>query len=301
MICKKAFSALTALTVALTFSLAGASFALAEETPALQGRTSLAPKSAITAKAAFGMKALTAKTDSSVVVVPAGSTTSQKEGNRIIINHGTSHNVCNTWFRIKPKHSGYIEVSESASGRITLCSASKRPLSGAIYTYVYASSESNQSVFFGVKAGSTYYLKVRSSGSKEESGYYLNKVAYASYAFTGKYGKSSSKAAKLSRGKLRKGYIVPNGKAKYYKFTKRGKTVKIYLAGCTDKQLKMSVTAKAKGFRTYKTSTSVHRYDNNQSTRVLTLTTHGKTRTMSVKVKVDGVGNSSGAYVLYYK
>ena len=298
MICKKAFSALTALTVALTFSLAGASFALAEETPALQGRTSLAPKSAITAKAAFGTKALTAKTD--YPVVPAGSTTSLKEVNPVIINHGTSHNVCNTWFRIKPKHSGCIEVRESASGRVTLCSASKRPLSDAISTN--ASSESDQSVFFGVKAGSTYYLKVRSSGSyKEESGYYLNKVAYASYAFTGKYGKSSSKAAKLSRGKLRKGYIVPNGKAKYYKFTKRGKTVKIYLAGCTDKQLKMSVTAKAKGFRTYKTSTSVHRYDNNQSMRVLTLTTHGKTRTMSVKVKVDGVGNSSGAYVLYYK
>lgn len=300
MICKKAFSALTALTVALTFSLAGASFALAEETPALQGRTSLAPKAAITAKAAFGTKALTAKTN--YPVVPAGSTTSLKEGNPVIINHGTSDNVCNTWFRIKPKHSGYIEVSESASGRVTLCSASKRPLSDAIYTNVYASSKSDQSVFFGVKAGSTYYLKVRSSGSyKEESGYYLNDVDYESYAFTGKYGKSSSKAAKLSRGKLRKGYIVPNGKAKYYKFTKRGKTVKIYLAGCTDKQLKMSVTAKAKGFRTYKTSTSVHRYDNNQSTRVLTLTTRGKTRTMSVKVKVDGVGNSSGAYVLYYK
>ena len=64
----------------------------------------------------------------------------------------------------------------------------------------------------------------------------------------------------------------------------------------TDKRIQVTVTARAKGCRTYNRTISLYNSDNADDTsKRLTLTTD-KSRTIHVTIRVKGYGNSSGVY-----
>ncbi|SDF67664.1 hypothetical protein [Eubacterium pyruvativorans] len=150
---------------------------------------------------------------------------------------------------------------------------------------------------FGVKANALYYVCVKSGGVySSATKTYFNVVKYESTAVRGSFGKSAAKASKMKRNTDRYGYLLSKGSPKYYRFTKKGRSVKIYLDSMTDKRIQVTVTARAKGCRTYKRRISLYNSDNADDTsKRLTLTTD-KSRTIHVTIRVKGYGNASGAY-----
>lgn len=231
--------------------------------------------------------------------VSAGSTSFLKEGteNGAAIDHGNVSGVQNTWFRIKPSRTGVMIIRQGASGHIRLYDSRKRALSDDIYVNGGSTVGYMRYTVFGVKANATYYVRISSAGVYSSgSGVYMNAVKYESRAVPGSYGKSASRASRLARNKVRKGYILSKGSPKYYRFTKKGKNVKIYLDSMTDKRIQVTVTARAKGCRTYNRTISLYNSDNADDTgKRLTLTTD-KSRTIHVTIRVKGYGNSSGVY-----
>jgi hypothetical protein len=231
--------------------------------------------------------------------VGAGSTSFLNEGesNGAVINCGNTYNVQNTWFRVKPSKTGVMIITQTSSGHIRLYNSKKKALSDDIYVNGGSSVNYMQYTVFGVQADKTYYVRVSSAGNYYGSSKsYVNAVAYQSNKSTGSYGKSASKASKLKKGKTRNGYMLSKGSPKYYKFTKKGKVAKVYIDGMTDKKIKVTVTAKAKGYRTYKRTMYLYNSENSDNTSKMLKLTIKKTRTMKVTIKVDGDGNSSGAY-----
>ena len=305
---RKVSMLLLALAIALSFSFAGTESLFAASADSFgAGVTKAAPsditKAGTPAAGALkdrAVRAGSAKIAAAAKNVGGGSTSFLPENTAVGINYGSSYNYCDTWFRIKPSHSGYITVSQYSSGNIQLCNSRKGGLSDSVYVSAQSATSYMKYVTFGVKAKTTYYLKV-SSGGTYINGIYANSVQYKSTSFDGKYGKSKKKAARLKKNKKRKGYILSNGGSKYYKFSKKSRKVKIYIDGTTDETLKVVVTAKAKGFFKYKRTIYMNRSANGYNGNVLTLSTKGKKRTISVNVKVSRLGNSSGAYQLRYK
>lgn len=294
---------LLAATVALM--LFGASSVFAAESGSFQVTTgdASAPATSSIAKATQAQaKKLTtkAKTIKYADTVYAGGTYDLTEGENgaTPIYCGTTYNKTDTWFKITPSKTGYIVTSEY-DGYIQLCNSSKKAISDSYY--VRAESSSLNVRVFGVKAGKTYYLKVSSAGSYDSNlNCYKNSVAYQSYSSNQSYG-TSKKPAKLTKSKTKKGYLVYNGSAKYYKFTKKKtKTVKVYLTTYTDKTIKYKVTAKAKGCKTYTTTISGSSY-NNGTPKKLTLSKTGKKGTIKVTIKAYRSGNSSGGYSIKCK
>lgn len=236
-------------------------------------------------------------------VVPAGGTGFLEEGvsNGMTIDHGSTYKSQDTWLMIKPSRTGMISISQGAGGYIRLYDSKKKPLSDEIYVRADASVDYMTYASFGVKANTLYYVCVKSGGVySSATKTYFNVVKYESTAVRGSFGKSAAKASKMKRNTDRYGYLLAKGSPKYYKFTKTGKSVKIYFKGVTDKQLKFTVTAKAKGYRNYSRTISLFRSDNgDDEAKVLTLSTK-KNRAIHVTIRAKGEGNSSGAYVVRY-
>ena len=117
-----------------------------------------------------------------------------------------------TYFKFKAAKTGYIvaEVDNNSSGDITLCSSKKKSLSGSQWTSGSSGSTSNH-VVYGVKKGTTYYLKFTGESDKVQIKYTLKSVKEKS-------GSKRSKAVNLKRKKAAKGIIIAGNKtADWYK------------------------------------------------------------------------------------
>lgn len=193
-----------------------------------------------------------------------------------------------TYLKVKAKNTGYMKVSvsdtyEYATNYITLCNNKKKALS------TETSSKTGNAVF-GVKKGTTYYIKIKSNNSK--IGYILKA---SNTKVTEKSGKTKSKAVTLAKKKTKKGTIqAGSSQADWYKFRLTGKkTVRLTIKGGTNNGLSVKVY---KGGRSIGNGT--FRYYN----KSLTLKSLGKLTSGTYYIKVSRADKkSSGYYSLSWK
>lgn len=114
-----------------------------------------------------------------------------------------------TLIKFKPKKNGYVTLrftsSDDAYGNITFCNGKKQTLgvkNEFFYTDAFYTYENNR--VYAVKKNTTYYFKVKSSGA-------LNIKATVT-ALNKSAGTSKNNAKALSKGKTKKGIILPGDK-----------------------------------------------------------------------------------------
>ena len=190
------------------------------------------------------------------------------------------------YFKFKAKQTGYLMVESTDYGKVTLCKSNKKALSNATSTY-YAPT-------YGVKKGTTYYIKVAVSNYNYD-GYYQLQVT--NKKITEKSGKKKSKAVTIKKKKTKKGTIIAgSSQADWYKFKLGGKKKEtLTMKGATNNKLKVVVYNK-KGKKV--SSAYSYNYYNNK----LTLKSYGKLAKGTYYIKVyRGTKTSSGWYSLSWK
>lgn len=286
---KRVSSIMLSLAMVATFSFVGlgpvsaASKNVKSKTSYSESQVSLAPQ-----VSSFSVKAAAKKQSN---IVDAGSTSTVYNGSRVVIRH-KNYDQVKTYFKIKPKTSGALNISTYAGSYVSVKGAN------AGYVYSGASNPQYRYITFGVKKGKTYTVTVKSSGVYE-NGVHRNVVYFQTKSFDGKFGKSAKKAAKLSKNKERKGFIEPNGKPKYYKLSKKGKKIKITFKASANERLQITITGKAKGIKKYTRYDQTARGGYNM--KVITLKMYGSARNFSGTVQVKRVGKSSGVYSVKYQ
>lgn len=194
------------------------------------------------------------------------------------------------YLKFKAANSGYVTVlHQGLSGKVTLTNSKKKTLSNA----VYASSYNNTSkITFGVKKGTTYYLKVASNYNSD--GAY--RVKYTNSKIADKSGSKKSKAKTMKRKATYKGSIIAGSSTSdWYKFKVTSKRkVTVTMKGATNNKIKaVFYTSKGKKIG----STTFYDYN---SKRVLQSV--GKLSKGTYYVKVyRGTTTSSGWYSLNWK
>lgn len=292
---KKICSITLSLIMAVTFSFMGVEAASAttknidDNTSSSVSRITAPPQAAIpSARLAANIKAQ-AKAPK---IVNAGSTSTVYNKSIVIVNHEKTPGNIKTYFKIKPKTSGALTISTYAGSDVSIKGAK------AGYVNFNSSNPQFRYITFGVKKGKTYTVTVKSAGIYTEYGY-LNEVRFITKSFDGKFGKSAKKAAKLSRKKLRKGYIAPNGKAKYYRLSKKGRKIKITFTADANDRLQITIKGKARGIKKYTRFDQTVRGGYN--VKVITLRLRGYARDFSGTIQVKRVGKSSGVYSIKYQ
>lgn len=190
------------------------------------------------------------------------------------------------YFKFTAVNSGYITTyGDKSAGyyQVALCNSSKKALSGNTYL--------RYNPTYGVKKGTTYYIKVVSSYNS--NGGYTFKATNTK--ISEKSGSKKSKAVTIKKSATKKGTIVAgSSQADWYKFKLTSKkSVKIYFKGRTNDQLKITVY---KGSKKIGSSTL---YYNDTS---CTLSSNGKLSKGTYYIKIQRVNSkSSGWYSLKWK
>ena len=292
---KKICSITLSLMMAVTFSFMGVEAASAttknidDNTSSSVSRITAPPQAAIpSARLAAKLKAQTRASK----IVNAGSTSTVYNKSIVTVNHGNNPNKVKTYFKIKPKTSGALTIYTYAGSDVSIKGAK------AGYVNFNSSNPQFRYINFGVKKGKTYTVTVNSAGTYTDLGY-RNVVEFETKSFDGKFGKSAKKAAKLSRKKVRKGYIEPNGKPKYYKLSKKGRKIKITFAAYSNDRLQITIKGKARGIKKYTRFDQAARGGYN--VKVITLKLRGYAKDFSGTIQVKRVGKSSGVYSIKYQ
>lgn len=135
----------------------------------------------------------------------------------------------------KAPYSGYVTITtQGSTGYITLLKSNKKTALSSENYFNPSYTDSNR-LTYGVKKGTTYYIRVKSSEAVS-----LN---IKSGQIKEKSGSSKKKAVTVKRNKTVKGYIQAGSKTvDWYKFkvTKSAKT-RIYLNGGTNDRFKITV------------------------------------------------------------
>lgn len=162
-------------------------------------------------------------------------------GNRKISNkkyaaiaHTKSGQV--NYFKFKAPKTGYVKVGAGTSGTLTLCKSNKKALSNAV-------SLNNNYTYFGVKKGTTYYVRVKANYPSTMKAY---QVRYANGKISEKSGSKQSKAVKIKRKKTKKGTITAgSSRNDWYKFkVPTNNRVTLTMKGRTNKQMKVKLILK---------------------------------------------------------
>ncbi|MCB6993098.1 hypothetical protein LI177_06320 [bacterium 210820-DFI.6.37] len=188
------------------------------------------------------------------------------------------------YFKFKAVQTGYLKVQSTDYGKVTLCNSKKKALSNATSTS-YAPT-------YGVKKGTTYYVKVAANYSSE-GGYQLT---VTNSKITEKSGTKKSKAVTIKKKATKKGTIIAgSSQADWYKFKLTGKkTVKITMKGATNDKLKVIVYKGSKKIGSAKTFS--------YTTKTLTLKSSGKWPKGTYYIKVYRANSkSSGWYSLKWQ
>lgn len=137
------------------------------------------------------------------------------------IKNGDEDSFCK--FKITPKKTGYIKVfieeygNKTSGANLTLLNSSKKAISGMLW---YSNSKNSSDAVFGVKKGTTYYIKV--SGCLGNSSYQNTYgIHYKLYSAPDRKNSSKSNALNLKRKAAYSKVALPaNGKktTKWYKF-----------------------------------------------------------------------------------
>ena len=220
-----------------------------------------------------------------------------KQGVKTSVNFGpeaTSNTVA--YYKIKPNKTGIITftVNQNYSGYATLCNAHKKAISkGSTNGDFIWGSSSFYKVYYGVKQGRTYYIRMKGySYDKDDLGNYVGKVKWTNTKIRpAKAGSSKKKAKKIRRKKTIRGLIVAGEKkAKWYKFTTNKKKVTVKFS-----------SIKTNGGIKYKA------YSSKTKGPLFLSTTDGFTfsqwykRKVTIWIKVYRNKQSSGSYALKWK
>lgn len=190
------------------------------------------------------------------------------------------------YFKFTAVNSGYITTyGDKSAGyyQVALCNSSKKALSGNTYL--------GYNPTYGVKKGTTYYIKVVSSYNS--SGGYTFKLV--NNKISEKSGSKKSKAVTIKKSTTKKGTIVAgSSQTDWYKFKLTSKkSVKIYLKGHTNDQLKITV---------YKGSKKIGSRIFYYSDASRTLESAGKWSKGTYYIKIQRANSkSSGWYSLKWK
>lgn len=193
------------------------------------------------------------------------------------------------YLKFKATKNGYLTITpskEAEYSQVTLCNSKKKAVSNAVYPK-YAT--------FGVKKGTTYYVKVAS----RYNGNGVYGITATNKPIKEKSGKNKAKAVTLKKNKKVKGTIVAgSNQADWYKFklTKNIKQMKVFINGGTNGELKAKVynsKGKAVGYN----AASIH-----NTGRSYYLQISGKIKKGTYYIKVyRGNKKSSGYYTLSWK
>lgn len=226
------------------------------------------------------------------------------EGKETQIDFGTSYSTTVNYYKIKPSKTGVIQfqLSESYSGYATLCNSSKKVLSRSSKSgdRVNGGSQSYEMfVYYGVKKGRTYYVRVKGSSSRYLDGHYWGQVKWTSKSIsTNKYGSKKSKAKAMKRKSTLKGlYIAGQSNSRWYKVTTKRKTIHLtFKAPKTNGAIKVTRYMRYYGHTgSWTTSTYYSKRDGTYNN--LTLTNPNGTK-WTVYFKVQRDNKSSGNYTL---
>lgn len=191
------------------------------------------------------------------------------------------------YFKFKATQTGYLTITESeSSNEVALCNSKKKALSG--YTSArYAPT-------YGVKKGTTYYIKSYAKYTNYDGGYTLS---IKNNAISEKSGTKKSKAVTLKKNSTKKGTITAgSSQADWYKFKLTGKkSVKITVKGATNDELKIAVY---QGSKQVIGSPQSFRY--NTASRIMQSSGKWSKGTYYIKV-YRGNNKSSGWYSLNWK
>ncbi len=221
---------------------------------------------------------------------------------------GTS--ATTTWFKIKPDRTGQMTVTLSefdsryaSSGKVRLYNSKKKALSNEVYYY---SGDSADRVYFGVKKGTTYYLKVTNCTGWSSKQYKYG-IKYSVKKKTDRNLAAKSKAKTLKRkAKATESLFVASTKSStdWYKIrvTSKRETV-IYVDTTGIKSGKVTITA-------YKGSKRIGQryviypnniYGNKEELSLTYSTTRGKANAGTYYFKVVKSTKASGSYKIRYK
>lgn len=137
------------------------------------------------------------------------------------------------YFKVTAANTGYLEVRTGSDvGNVTLCNSKKKALTGKTPTKYLPT--------YGVKKGTTYYVKVDSTYSSTR-GYY--NLTVTNKKVSEKSGSSKAKAVTLKKGAKKSGTIIAGDKtADWYKIKLTGKkAVKFTIKGATNGTIKADV------------------------------------------------------------
>ena len=215
----------------------------------------------------------------------------------------TNYNDSGAQFKIKPTKTGYIRVSlkeygySPSTAQVTLRNSKKKTISDKLY---FSNGSYPQSVIFGVKKGTTYYLKV--TGCVGSSDYqYKYGISYKIYAATLRSNTSKSKAKTLKRKAKYISTAMPaTGKSgsQWYKFKVTKKRATQFNIDTTNiKSGKMTVTiycGKKKVGSTSLVNGKVNPIEITYST------TYGKAKKGTYYVKITKSAKANGAYKVRY-
>ena len=203
------------------------------------------------------------------------------------------------YFKIKPTKSGYIKVTPKVygttpSGDITLLNKSKKAVSTKV------TSSSSNTVYFGVKKGNTYYLKITKVYGSYSS-FYIFGMKFTNVKAPIRSNTKKSKSKKLTRkGSYISTTMVANNKSgnQWYKFkvTKK-RTTKIKV----DASKVKSGTTKVTFYYGSKKIDSSSVVNGKVNTYTITYsTTYGKAQKGTYYVKIHKGQKANGVYKIRY-
>lgn len=210
-----------------------------------------------------------------------------------------------TFFTIKPTKSGLMTVyvsepgATSASANITLYNSSKKAVSDTIS--VYTSNSTVTKAVFGVKKGTTYYVKVGNVGMYSNN--YIYGVKYDVSSLTDKNYSKKAKAKTLKRKAKATAnlFTASTGTSTdWYKFkvtSKRQTVLTVNTAGMDSGKVTVTVY---KGSKKVGTTTINNSYSNGGKYTVTYGTTYGKANSGTYYVKVVKSKTASGKYTIRY-
>lgn len=142
-----------------------------------------------------------------------------------------------------------------------------------------------QHITFGALKGKTYQIRIEDSAS-------ATSVGFKAVNYTASYGSSYKKPSVLKNNERRKGFIAAGTNSKkYYKYSVKGRQVRVIFSGDVDSRLYAQVTASAPGYKSMTKTISLTRSSGSKVTFSVK-----SARRMTVQVRVYRYGTSSGIY-----
>lgn len=234
------------------------------------------------------------------------------EGKDQYVNWGQSYDSeAVTYITVKPSKTGVIKFSTDFYCYVSLCDSNRKVLSvGSDSTGDYIDNNNTnsfmQKVFYGVKKGKTYKLKIVNmptftTQASDGNYYYYGKMKYTNTKVSpSKYGKSKKKAKAIKKNKTVKGlFTAGSKKAQWYKITNKQKKTKIYIAA-PKQNYRMKFTVYYKDGNKWKNTYTILSRQTDYSKDIFQGTITKKVK-HTYYIKVTPEAKSSGTYTIKWK